>query len=431
MLALVVVFVIAWAIVLGAKSADEKQAELLEQAISYMNDEVYVLAAPLLEEAIGFDASRTLEAENMLKTAYLNMMGQSGIRNAYIELLEKQMSRPDAEADIFLEAAWFYLADSKYNDAYAVLTDGISKTQNGDLIALYESTRYEYRMGYSDYDDVTMIYGSTIGVCRDGLWGIATAGGELFIPCEFDKVSTFSGGRAVVKKGGLIYAIDGNKNRLALFKETASDIGNLANDRIPLLIDGRWHRANGALVAGASSFEWIGMYAEGYAPALLDGKWGVVDTSLEWMIPAEYDGIIMDDLGRAYSRGTAFAKQGDAVYLFVNGERVGEAFEDARPFGNEGCAAVKRNGKWGFIDISGEVKIDFRFDDAQSFGQHLAAVKVGDLWGYVSVYGEIAIEPEFEQAKSFSSGSAPVLTERGWRFITLIESIEQGGGGLF
>ena len=65
--------------------------------------------------------------------------------------------------------------------------------------------------------------------------------------------------------------------------------------------------------------------------------------------------------------------------------------------------------------------IDFEFDDALSFGQHLAAIKQGEFWGYIGISGCIAIEPVFLDAKSFSNGSAPVLTERGWQFITLLE----------
>ena len=65
--------------------------------------------------------------------------------------------------------------------------------------------------------------------------------------------------------------------------------------------------------------------------------------------------------------------------------------------------------------------IDFQFDDALSFGQHLAAVKVGDLWGYVSLQGEVVIDPVFLEAGSFYEGSAPVRTADGWQFITLLE----------
>ena len=61
---------IAWAIVLGSKSNSAKQAELIEQATEYVRDEVYILAVPLLEEAAGYNAAHTLEAEKALKEVY-------------------------------------------------------------------------------------------------------------------------------------------------------------------------------------------------------------------------------------------------------------------------------------------------------------------------------------------------------------------------
>jgi len=129
----------------------------------------------------------------------------------------------------------------------------------------------------------------------------------------------------------------------------------------------------------------------------------------------------MDELGRCHAQGAVFARMGAQVYLLAGGRQAGGAFEDARPFSDEGYAAVKSGGKWGFIDTSGAVVIGFWFDDALSFGQHLAAVKVGEFWGYISIYGHVVIEPVFLEAKSFSNGSAPVLTDRGWQFITLTE----------
>ena len=73
------------------------------------------------------------------------------------------------------------------------------------------------------------------------------------------------------------------------------------------------------------------------------------------------------------------------------------------------------------MDAEGVIQVDFQFDDARSFGQHLAAVEQEGLWGYVSLLGEMAIEPQFLEAKSFSGGSAPVHTGLGWQFITLLE----------
>ena len=163
------------------------------------------------------------------------------------------------------------------------------------------------------------------------------------------------------------------------------------------------------------------MFSNGAAAAKTGGKWGLLATDGEtWLLEPEYDGIIQDQLGRSYAQNAVFVRQGGAVQLLVDGEAVGEAYEDARPFA-DGWAAVEQNGKWGFIDTQGTVCIDFQFDDALSFGQHLAAVKVGDLWGYVSLQGEVVIDPVFLEAGSFYEGSAPVRTADGWQFITLLE----------
>ncbi len=52
---------------------------------------------------------------------------------------------------------------------------------------------------------------------------------------------------------------------------------------------------------------------------------------------------------------------------------VEPAYEDAGSF-SEGLAAVKKDGKWGYIDETGEAVIDFRYDYAGRFSEGLAFV---------------------------------------------------------
>lgn len=363
----------------------------------------------------------------MLKQAYLQLIDQSGYRRKYISLLETQMGRENAEVEVFMEAANFYLDNSKLSDALAVLRDGIAKTGDEALTTLYESCRYAYQKGYAVYDDVTAASGMTIGVSRDGLWGLAKADGTLLIPCQFEKISTYSTDRAIVEKDDQIFAVDSSGNRVALLKEPATEFGNYAGGRVPLLIDGQWRRSTGEFVIGSAAFEGLGTYSGGYAAAKENGKWGIVDLGTDWLLAPEYEEVISDELGRSFGQGAVFAKKDGVVRLYVDGEQVGDAYEDARPFGDEGYAAVRQGGKWGFVNTAGQLCIPCRYDDALSFGQHLAAVEVDGLWGYISLYGELVIPAEFLQAKSFCNGSAPVLTERGWQFITLIEYKEEAG----
>jgi len=416
-----VLLFISWIIVVNSKSPSEKQLELMRRAEEFTKDGIYIHAVPLLEEAAGYNAAHTLAAEEELKKAYLALINNRGMSRRYIDMLEKQMSRNDARPGVFAEAANYYLDISRIPEALTALRAGIEATGDEWLVSLYEGNRYAFAVNRTSYERVAAIHGSTVQVQSDGLWGIAASDGIIRIPCEYDRISTFSGDRAIVMRNGEIYAVDSNNNRVAMLHERSADFGNYADNRISFLIDGVWRRAMGDLQPGTVEFEQIGMYSGGYAAAKVNGKWGVIDTMSGWLISAEYDGIIMDELGRCYAQGAVFVRMNGAVFLFVGGRQVGNAYEDARPFSNEGYSAVKRGGKWGFIDANGTVTIDFIFDDALSFGQHLAAVKLDDLWGYISIYGQIAIEPEFLEAKSFSNGSAPVLTERGWQFITLLE----------
>jgi len=407
--------------VLGAKTTGQKQAELIRQAEELMERNIYIRAAPLLEEAAGYNAAYTQEAEDELKRAYLALMETRGIRRKYTELLDKQMSRKDAPPEVFAEAAGYYLGISRITEALTVLKDGIGKTGSDILTAIYESNRYAYDVNRTGFDYVSEPQGSWVKVQTGGAWGIAGADGVLLIPCEYEKISTFGGGMAVVMKNMEIYAVDKNNNRLANLDQNASDFGELSDNRIPVLINGEWRRARGDLAIGSVGFEQIGMYREGYAAAKTGGKWGVVNLEADWLVPAEYDGIAQDGLGRCFGQGVVFVREGGCVYRYKGGIRDTDSYDDARPFSTEGYAAVKRDGKWGYIDTEGTVRINFQFDDALSFGQHLAAVRLGEFWGYINIAGDVVIEPSFIEARSFSDGSAAVLTQRGWQFISLLE----------
>jgi len=421
----VVLLLVSWIIAISSKSDAEKQVELMRQAAELTKDGVYILAAPLLEEAAGYSAAHTLTAENELKRAYLELMNNSGYRQKYLDLLVKQMNDKNALPDVFEEAANYYFSITRIPDALSILKTGIEKTGDAGLVKIYEDKRYAYKASSFAYDYVAEIAGSAVQVQADGLWGLAGAEGVIIISCQYDKISTFCDGRAIVKKNGEIYSIDSNNNRLAKLHEDATDFGNYADHRVPLQIDGLWRRSTGDFQIGENAFQDIGMYCGGYAAAKSGGRWGVVNLDMEWLLTPEYDGIIQDELGRCYAQGAVFVRQGGEIYLFAGGIWTGGVYEDACPFSDEGFAAVKKNGKWGFIDATGTEMIDFAFDDARSFGQHLAAVKIGGLWGYASLSGKVAIVPSFLEAKSFSGGSAPVLTERGWQFITLLENNER------
>jgi len=412
---------ITWLITINVQTPAQRQLALIAQAAELMDIGVYIRAVPLLEEASGINTAHTLMAETKLKEAYLALMNTRGFARRYTSLLERQMSRRDADSSIFAEAAHHHLEHSRITEALSILRSGIERTKCTVLAALYESNRYAFETNRTSFEYVSEISGGTVRVQRDGMWGIAGADGTVLIPWIYEKISTFSVDRAVVRKDGEIFAIDRNNNRIALLRDDAQDFGNLSENRISILIDGSWRRSTGDFVIGHVAFDEILTYSGGYAAASMGGRWGVIGLETDWIVLPEFDGIITDELGRAFGQGAVFARMGDRIYLIANGRIADEPFEDAWPFTHEGYAAVKRNGKWGFIDTDGTLKIDFVFDDARSFGQHLAAVEIDGWWGYISRYGQVVIPAEYLMARTFSNGRAPVRTERGWQIITLLE----------
>ena len=420
-LVIMALLALAWTRIPQVQSATQKQEDLIEKASGFIDDKAYVTAIELLEQAITYRTDKSVEAEEMLKMAYL---AAGDYDRSYTALLAKQMSAINAPAQVFREAADYYLEREKLGDALSVLKDGVKKTGDSELIRLYEQERYVYTEAKTTFEYVTDFYGGYIQVQRGGLWGIANRFGKPLLPCEYEKVSTFSDGRAIVMLDGEIYAVNNMNKRTALLKgENAVDFGNPAQNRLAIkLANGSWKRATPDFAFGTTEFDEIGTYSEGYAAVKQNGKWGVINIAGDYFIRAEHDEIILDSLGRCYGQKAVFLKDGGIVSLYVDGKKIENiSFDDAHPFNADGYAAIKQNGKWGFVNTSGEIVIEPSYEQALSFNGHLAAVEQDGLWGYLAKTGSFGIEPQFLDARSFSEGNAPVLTESGWVIISLVE----------
>ena len=67
-------------------------------------------------------------------------------------------------------------------------------------------------------------------------------------------------------------------------------------------------------------------------------------------------------------------------------------------FWSEDLIAVRKNGKWGYINRDGDVVIDFQFEDAYLFSNGLAAVSLNlPLYGLIDREGNWVAEPVYER----------------------------------
>ena len=219
-------------------------------------------------------------------------------------------------------------------------------------------------------------------------------------------------------------------------------------------VSGEFH--NGLLVTGVADGPYIdptgkklldtGFYrnwdfSEGLAVAMrkyTDKKWGYIDSRGNFAIPPQFN-TSLEDYVWPFSGGFARIKV-KGLYGFIehtgkfavlptllNADNFSDGMVrvvlDGPCFvpGSGGCDIgevvppnIGKKGelppscKFTFIDNSGRVISEARFDGAKTFSEGLAPVKVGSLWGYINRDGAMAISPQFDDAMSFSDGVAAV-----------------------
>ena len=117
---------------------------------------------------------------------------------------------------------------------------------------------------------------------------------------------------------------------------------------------------------------------------------------------------------KAKGAGPLFRIQRQGRWGYVN--RSGQIivtpnFEDAGDF-FEGLAAVQLDGKWGYIDKAGSVVVPIQYHIAHMFSEGLASVETSGKWGYVDRSGHVSIPLNFDSAMPFCAGVAEVETFR-------------------
>lgn len=76
---------------------------------------------------------------------------------------------------------------------------------------------------------------------------------------------------------------------------------------------------------------------------------------------------------------------------------------------SEGLAVVKRDGKYGFIDNTGQVVIPPKYDLVWDFSEGLARVSQNGKAGFIDNTGKVVIPLKYDKAYSFYNGVAGVL----------------------
>ena len=108
---------------------------------------------------------------------------------------------------------------------------------------------------------------------------------------------------------------------------------------------------------------------------------------------------------------------GKAGYIDRTGKVVIEPrFDKSGPFA-DGLGAVQLNGKWGFVDSAGIAAITPQFDEVGQFYEGLCAVRTGDKWTFIDKAGSRLGRDTYDSVLPFSQGLAAVKVGQRWGFV--------------
>ncbi len=252
--------------------------------------------------------------------------------------------------------------------------------------------------------------------------GFVDKTGKLVIPLKYSTVSlpfgesfVFKDGFAAVSWGttGLTKGyIDKKGKEVYTYKSAESFFEGLA-------VVGNDDDKNGVInkkgkLVVPFRYDYIGYFEDGFADVESGGKTGLINSEGKEIIPTQYD------FAYALSKDLIVVERGKEKALFdKNGKIIASwaTYEDFGSSTSSGLFGAKKNGKWGYLDKSGNEKIPFQFDDCGVFSEELAPVNINGKWGYIDKSGNKVIDGSFEEAFAFSEGLAKVKQQGKYGFI--------------
>ena len=170
---------------------------------------------------------------------------------------------------------------------------------------------------------------------------------------------------------------------------------------------------SGRFVIAAQFDEAADFAANGLAAVRIDRQWGFIDKQGRTAIPVQYDNVLPlsddllgDDARRGFADGLpARVEQRDSVSLVdAAGRPVGQGgWMRIGPFDSAGLAKViargegHRYGPMGLIDARGQLRLAPAYGAIDPFVNGFAGVAKDGRWGFIDMHGELVVPLRFPE----------------------------------
>ena len=188
-------------------------------------------------------------------------------------------------------------------------------------------------------------------------------------------------------------------------------------------------------------YDKVSDFSSGLARVTYFDEQGIIDNQGNWVIKPRNEQIqwlgIDRYLGNSY--GLSFIKNFNGEYIYftsnrliksknliheldssgqiiqrltLNGTFVYRTEEFVPQYGeSEGFAMIKKNNKFGFVDVQGRLRVAYRYDSLRPFSEGLSAVKLNGHWGFINKLESIIVQPQYDAVGDFKDGHAVIYRD--------------------
>lgn len=365
---------------------------------------LYEESAEYYEAIIGVTADQSIMDQLLAVRELFYEEGVSDTaRVALLNSLDQARGLYPKEVSYWEREIGLYLENENYDEALDVCREAFVQNLHSDLLVTYrDKIKYSYEKD-TDYVEKyqNAVNGYFIVDKGEDHWKwlsddresdsdieyvqLGSVGDRNIYACETSDGKYFFYDTSYVKRG----VIEGEPDQLGLYEEGYCPI---AFGETYALVD----LYGETLVDGLS---YAGSFQNGCACISRgNGQWSLINTDgREEKLP--FDSIICDEEGRYTYQNRVLAEKAGRYYLYHTdlSERIGDfSSVNVDVLTDDGWLAFQGDsGKWGYVDMDGQVVIEPHYDEAKSFSHGVAAVCINGKWGYINRDAKVIVEPQF------------------------------------
>lgn len=400
-------------------STGKKYEEYIELANKAYKKEIYVDAVDYYEDALEVEPSH-IDTYIKLANSYMKL----GNSNQYESVLKKAIDQDDTNAKPYVALAEYYASSESYDKSYEILRSATNVKDKKQIKKLQKEYSSYYKTYGGTFTDIKQWKDGFIAVKDGELWGLIDNEASESITPVYNEIGAFDEDESVtpVKQGNEWYYIDKNGYKKLVGDHSYDYLGSFCNGYAPASYKGKYGWIDREFEEYHFEYDDVTPFKNGVAAAKKGKKWALINTKFKAITDFKYSNVKLDENDFCSSGGIIFAKQsGKYIMLNTKGKRIGNLkFDDAKPFVTEQYAAVKKGKKWGYVDDEGKLVIKYKYNDAKSFANGVAGVKEKSSWGLINQNGKEVVDSMFDDIGSMNSkGTIFVKNANIWQCIGL------------